>query len=77
MGKLCRTLWIYLLASIFTPRFLFACPLCHTATAEEVRLKLESTASDPQVLMALILPFVILAVVIVAINIEWSSLKRK
>lgn len=45
-----------------------ACPLCHTATAEQVRAGLAATASDPTVLAAATLPFLTIGIVIRLLN---------
>ena len=46
----------------------FACPLCHTTTAEEVRASLAATMTHKSVLMAMTLPFIAIGIVVSILN---------
>ena len=53
-----------------------ACPLCHSSTAEEVRAGLVSTSLDGITVPALLLPLVLVALAVCAIQIEWDELLK-
>lgn len=46
----------------------FACPLCHTDTASEVRAGIAASARDAEVLLAMIGPFAVLGLVLAVLN---------
>lgn len=64
-------IWYVLL--LFAPPLVFACPLCDSDTAEEVRASLITTSIDGTTLPALMLPFVALAIVLLNIHFEWHE----
>ena len=74
MENLARS-FVYI--GLFTPLLVslnaFACPLCRTTTAEQVRAGLLTTSLDGLTIPGLILPFLVLAVIITAIQINWSD----
>jgi hypothetical protein len=46
----------------------FACPLCHSNTADDVRAGIAATAQDAEVLLALLGPFAVLGLVLAVMN---------
>ena len=46
----------------------YACPFCHSSTADEVRAGIQATAQDGSVILALVGPFVALGIVLSLLN---------
>lgn len=46
----------------------YACPLCHTTTADEVRAGIQATIQDGTVVVALLGPFIALSIVLSFLN---------
>lgn len=51
----------------------FACPLCHSSTAKQVRTGIISTSLDGITIPALILPFAVLTLVICLMQFNWDE----
>jgi hypothetical protein len=55
----------------------FACPLCHTSTADLVRQGLQVTLQNESIWLAMISPFVVIGVIIGILNRQESGDKNE
>lgn len=65
--------FLLILTFQFVPRLTFACPLCHSGIAEEVRAGLITTSLDGITIPALVLPLALVALVVCAIQLDWDE----
>jgi hypothetical protein len=63
----------FILVGFFVPQKLYACPMCHTTTAEQVRANLFITVSDGLTIPAIVLPFVILGLILWMMHSDWRN----
>ena len=70
-GLIAPYVWAWL--SLFSPTKAIACPLCHTSTAHQVRAGLLATSLDGLTILALILPFAVLAFSLFVIHLDWRN----
>lgn len=54
--------------SMLVTSWAYACPLCHTTTADEVRAGIQATSQDGTVVVALLGPFIALSIVLSLLN---------
>lgn len=65
------------LIALMIPTFSFACPLCHTSTADQVRAGIVSTSLDGSTIIGLISPFVIVGIIIMFMHVKWEKFQVK